>query len=150
MGRAGDAVRTTFDDIAFNVIADPDSGVYRDWTITPMDNGELIPYSSLWVEEEIGYAPASVTWRLSFETREAYFAFLARLRQVGILTVLAGYQSLKGTQKALGNPPRVYEVLNAVKLVGISNQSLYVGGEVECDATFERMVDPVTRKAVIA
>lgn len=137
-----------FDEIPFSVEADSSSGVYTDWTIEPIEVQEIVPYSSIWITEHIGYQPAQVSWRLVFDDRETYFAFLAKLRTVGTLTVLAGFQSLKGTEVTRGNPPRVYEVLDQVKLARISNQSLEIGGETSCTATFERMVDPVTRLAV--
>lgn len=142
-------ILTNFDDIHFRIEADARSGVYSDWNITPIEVSEMVPYSSIWITEHIGYQPATVTWRLEFDDRETYFAFLAKLRAVGTLTILAGFQSLKGTQVTLGNPPRVYEVLDQVKLVRIADQSLEVGGTSSCSATFERNVDPITRLAVI-
>lgn len=139
---------TNFDDIPFRVMADSSSGVYTDWTIDPIEVSELVPYSSIWITEHIGYQPATVTWRIEFDDRETYFAFLAKLRAVGTLTVLAGFQSLKGTQETLGNPPRVYEVLDQVKVLRIANQSLEIDGTSSCSVTFERLVDPITRLAV--
>lgn len=141
---------TTFDKIPITILADPRSGVYRDWTIEAIENAEQIPYSGLWVEEEIGYARAVVTWTLAFATRDDYFAFLAKLRQIGTLVVLAGFQSLKGTQVQRGNPARVYDVLDEVRVARIENVRLYVGGEAEADVTFTRTVDPVTRLAVVS
>ena len=141
---------TSFAGIGIEILADPKSGVYRDWTIDPVENAELVPYSSIWVEEHIGYARAVVTWTLAFATREDYFAFLGQLRQVGDLVVLAGYQSLKGTQTQKGNPARVYDVLDEVKLARVDNARFFPGGDVEVEATFQRTVDPATRLAVIA
>lgn len=142
-------ILTNFDDIHFHIEADARSGVYSDWSIEPIETQELVPYSSIWITEHIGYEPATVTWRLEFDTRDEYFAFLAKLRTIGTLTVLAGFQSLKGTQETLGNPPRVYEVLDNVKVARISNQALTVDGTTLCTVTFERLVDPVTRLAVV-
>lgn len=141
---------TNFDDIPFRVMADSSSGVYTDWTIEPIEVSELVPYSSIWITEHIGYQPATATWRIEFGDRETYFAFLAKLRAVGTLTVLAGFQSLKGTQETLGNPPRVYEVLDNVKIARIANQMIEVDGTASCTVTFERMVDPITRLAVVS
>lgn len=142
-------IMTNFDKIYFRIEADPLSGVYTDWRIEPIEVSELVPYSSIWITEHVGYEPARVTWQLNFDDREAYFAFLAKLRTVGTLTVLAGFQSLKGEQKTLGNPARLYELLDQVKLVGIADQALEVDGSASCRATFERLVDPITRLAVV-
>lgn len=141
---------TNFDDIPFRVMADSSSGVYTDWTIEPIEAMELVPYSSIWITEHIGYQPATVSWRIEFDDRETYFAFLAKLRTVGTLTVLAGFQSLKGTQRTLGNPAQVYDVLDQVKVSRIANQSLEIGGTASCTVTFERMVDPITRLALVS
>lgn len=139
----------TFDDIPFHVMADSTSGVYSDWTIEPIEVQEMVPYSSIWITEHIGYQPAQVTWKLELDDRDTYFAFLAKLRTVGTLTVLAGFQSLKGTEETRGNPPRVYDVLDQVKLTRIRNQAIHVDGSVSCSVTFERLVDPITRLAVV-
>ena len=139
---------TNFDDIPFAIEADPYSGVYTDWTIEPIVVRQHVPYSSIWISETIGYEPARVAWRLTFDRKDDYYAMLARLNTVGTLTVLAGFQSLKGTQETHGNPPRVYEVLDNVQIAAITSVEFHVGGHVECSVAFERMVDPVTRLAV--
>ena len=142
-------ILTNFDDIPFAIEADPRSGVYTDWSIQAIETSEMVPYSSIWVTEIIGYEPARVMSNLDFERREDYFAFLGKLQSVGTLMVLHGYQSLLGTEVTLGNPPRVYDVLDNVKVSRIANQSIEVDGHVTCSVTFERLVDPVTRMAVV-
>ena len=139
---------TTFDDIPFGVETGR-AASYTDWQIETRDRSEMVPYSNILITEHIGYAPAQVTWRLHFYRRDDYFAFLAKLRTVGTLKVHVGLQSLKGTQVTLGNPPRVYELLDNVKIAEIRNQTLFIDGGAECDVTFERMVDPITREAVV-
>ena len=139
----------TFDDIPFSVEADSRSGVYPDWEINPIEVQEVVPFSSILVTELIGYQPARTTWRIMFDRTEHYYAFLAKLRVVGTLSVMAGFQSLKGTQETRNNPPQVYEVLDQVRVARIFAQALPVDGRPECSVTFERMVDPVTRLAVV-
>lgn len=139
---------TNFDGIPFMVHVDPASGVYRDWSgMEPIFIDEQIPYSNLTVSELIGFTPAVVTWRLEMR-REDYYALLSRLGTTGTLTVLAGYQSLKGTQITRGNPGVVYEQLDNVRLRAMPSREHHVGGIVEVEATFERAVDPVMRTAV--
>lgn len=141
---------TGFDDIRFGIRRDKGSGMYRDWGgIEPIYAEEQIPYSNITIRELIGFTPAIVTWRLWFGCRHQYEAFLSRLGTAGTLTCLAGYQSLKGEQTTLGNPPRVYEQLDQVLLRAMPTRERYVDGVIEVDATFERAADPVTRLAVL-
>lgn len=143
-------LETGFDDIRFAILADPDADVYRDWDgMEPIYAEEQIPYSNIVVSELIGFTPATVTWRLEL-SRDAYHALLARLGTSGTLTVLAGYQSLRGEQVTRGTPGRVYERLDQVRLRALPRREHHVDGSVEIEATFERAVDPVTRRAVVS
>lgn len=143
------SLHTGFDDIRFRIMRDARSGVYRDWDgMEPIYADEHIPYSNHTVSELIGFTPAIVTWRLMMD-RDAYHALLARLGTTGTLTVLAGFQSLKGTQYPTGQPGRVYEQLDHVRLRAMPSREFHVGGDVEVEATFERAVDPVTRRATV-
>lgn len=140
---------TGFDGIRFEILADAGSGVYLDWGgMEPIYARQQIPYSNQVVRELIGYSPAVVTWRLQI-CRDDYPDLLARIGTVGDLTVLAGYQSLAGTQTTLGNPPAVYEVLDQVLLSAMPTREFHVDGYVEIDATWERAFDPVSRLAVV-
>lgn len=140
---------TGFDGIRFEILADRDSGVYRDWGgMEPIYAEEQIPYSNLVTRELMGFTPALVTWRLQIPCQESYNALLARLGTVGTLTVLAGYQSLKGEQTTLGNPPMVYELLDNVLLRAMPTREHHPDGFREVEATFQRAFDPASRLAV--
>ena len=142
---------TTFDDIPFGVETGR-AASYTDWQIETRDRSEMVPYSNILITEHIGYAPAQVTWRLHFYRRADYFAFLAKLRTVGTLKVYAGLQSLKGTQVTLGNPPRVYDVLDNVKVAmnqyysynlfsALLRTGKYWGSEAENDAKARELLE---------
>ncbi len=141
---------TGFDDIRFDIQADTQSGVYTDWGgIEPIYAEQQVPFSNQVVRELIGFSPAIVTWRLQFACRHQYYALLARLGTTGTLTVLADYQSLKGTQITRGNPATVYEQLDQVLLRALPVRELHPDGYTEVEATWQRSVDPVTRLAEV-
>lgn len=142
-------ILTNYDGIPFRILRDGRSVTYTDWRIVSAAKKEHVPYSNITITERMGHAPAVVTWRLRFHRKDDYFAFLAKLGTVGTLTVMAGFQSLKGTQVTLGNPPRWYEVLDQVSVEDIRNQEIALDGSVELDCTFERQIDPLTRLAVM-
>lgn len=141
---------TGFDGIRFEILADPNSGVYTDWGgMEPVYVREQIPYSNRWTRELIGFTPAVVTWRIQISCKHRYNELLARIGTVGELTVLANYQSLKGTTTTLGNPARLYEVLDEVLLVAMPVREHHVDGYREVEITFERAFDPVSRLATV-
>lgn len=140
-------IKTGFDDIPFRVIRRGERGEYADWIITPVSQETHIPGTNITYVETMGYLPARVTWPLEFCCSAAYYALLARYRTAGTLTVLAGFQSLKGTQATYGN--RVYERLDQTFLYAIDETPHFVGGVVQASVTFWRAVDPVTREAVL-
>jgi hypothetical protein len=141
---------TSFDGIRFEILADPQSGVYRDWDgMEPIYAEEQVPYSNIVVRELIGFTPAVVTWRLQIPCRHRYNDLLARIGYVGELVVLANYQSLTGTQTTLGNPAQVYEVLDNVLLRAMPTREHHVDGYREVECVFERAFDPVSRLATV-
>lgn len=141
---------TGFDDIRFGILADEQSGVYTDWGgIEPIYAEEQVPFSNIVVRELIGFSPAIVTWRLQIACRHQYYALLSRLGTTGTLTVLAGYQSLRGTQITRGNPAKVYEALDQVLLRAMPVRELHPDGYTEVEAVWQRSVDPVTRLAEV-
>ena len=99
------SVLTNFDGIPFRIMRDGRSVTYTDWRIAPAFQKEHVPYSNITITERMGHAPAVVTWRLRFDRREEYYAFLAKLGSVGTLTVLAGFQSLKGEKSRSATRP---------------------------------------------
>lgn len=142
------AIRTGFDDIPFRVKRTGRAGEYADWTIKPVSSETHIPGTNITYVETMGYLPARVTWLLEFCCSTAYHALLARYRTAGTLMVVAGLQSLKGTQVTYGN--RVYEQLGGTLLYDIGETPHFAGRMIEAAVTFWRAVDPVTREAVIS
>lgn len=143
---------TSFDGIPFGIRADDRSGVYTDWSgMEPIYNDEPIPYNyqGRSVRELIGFSPAQVTWRIDIACRHRYYDLLARLGTVSDLVVLAGYQSLAGTQTTLGNPPQVYEVLDQVLLRAMPVREFHPDGWIEAEVVFERAFSPVSRLATV-
>ena len=139
-------IKTGFDDVPF-WIERTGAGQYPDWSIQPVSNETHIPGTNITYVESMGYLPARVTWVLELCCRTAYQALLARYRTYGTLTVLAGLQSLKGTQATYDN--RVHERLDHTYLHDIDGTSHLVGGVIRATVTFWRAVDPVTREAVV-
>ena len=135
-----------FDGIPFDILTP-----MEDWQIRAIRVKEMVPYSNIHITEHIGYAPATATWTLMFHTRNDWFEFVARVGSdtPGTLTIPYGLQSLKGTQITRDNPPRVYDVLDNVSIDNVGQSTMYRGGRVKVLVTFERLVDPITRLAVI-
>lgn len=141
-------LKTGFDGVLFDIAADPRSGVYRDWIIRPVVRETHIPGTNRTYIERLGYEPARVTWTLRFWHPNDYYDLLEKYLMTGTLTVLAGYQSLKGTDyHHLGHD---YTELDNVVLREIGDSPHFVDGVVETEVTFQRAVDPVTRLAVVS
>ncbi len=141
---------TGFDDVPFRIMRGGQAGEYRDWIIKPVVQITHIPGTNRTYTEHLGYEPARATWTLRFCCVEGFNALLARYMTVGTLTVLHGYQSLRGSAEPQHILGRDYEMLDNVFLLDIGDTPHFVGGAVEAEATFQRAVDPVTRLAVIA
>lgn len=136
-----------FDGIPFDILAP-----MTDWRIEAIRHKEQVPYSNITITERIGHAPATATWTLAFSAREHWYDFVARFGAgtPGTLTLPRDLQSLKGTEITRENPPRWFTVLDQVMIDAIGEATMYRGGQVRVNVTFERMVDPVTRLAVVS
>ena len=136
----------TFDGIQFHIIHP-----MTDWRIVAHRIKEHVPYSNITVVENIGHAPATASWDLLFYSQADWHAFVSRFgaRAPGTLRIPVGLQTLKGTQETRNNPPCVYDVLDNVVIDSVQAARMYMGGKVKVSVTFERMVDPVTRLAVV-
>ena len=138
-----------FDDVHFRILRDSSSlGQVADWSLNPVIPSRHVPGTNITVTQFMGFGLAQVTWTLRFGCRHQYHALMAKLAQRGTLRVLYGMQSHKGVQKSILD--RVYEELPQTQLIGISNVVTYVDGSVECQATFQRAIDPVTRETVVS
>jgi hypothetical protein len=137
-----------FDDIRFRIMRDSGAqGQIPDWSIVPVINAKHVPASNTSVTQYMGMGLANVTWRLRFDCRHQYYAFIAKLATSGTLRVLYGMQSHAGTQ--VTKLDRVYEELPNTLLIGLANAATFIGGRVEVQATFQRAFDPVTRLEVV-
>ena len=139
---------TTFDGVPFDLLIDRTARAAVDWIVTPDIVRERVPYSNITVTEHTGFGPARIAWEAMLDTREDYYALVARIGTTGTLVLPAGIQSLRGTETTLGNPPQVYDVLDGVELAELGDPVLYLSGSVRATLTFQRPVDPVTRLAV--
>ena len=136
----------SFDGIEFHILAP-----MTDWRIESVRVKELVPYSNITVSERIGHSPATASWDLLFYCMDDWEAFVSRFGEgsPGVLRIPVGLQTLKGTQETRNNPPCVYDVLDNVSIDAIDTARRHIGGKVKVLVTFERMVDPVTRLAVV-
>lgn len=93
-------------------------------------------------EEVISHTRSTVTWRLEL----ASIADLRRLhRMVGTtqtLTLIHGIQLHEGDYAMVAG--HEYELLGSTTLFGLANSVTTVDDTAEVDATFHRLIDPVT------
>ena len=137
-------------EVPFIVLPDSNSGTYRDWNIEEDVVLTRIPGTNITYEESLGFGLATVTWRLGFNPKDNFFRF-SRLRgKVGTLTVLEGFQSLKGSATTLHTMGYDYELLDHTKVASIAPAAHEVDNWTEVDVTFSRAVDPATGLAVVS
>lgn len=140
---------TGFDDVRFRIQRDPGSGgEYPDWIIRPIVRETTVPGTNRTYIERLGFEPARVTWLLHFDCAHHFYALLEKYMTFGTLTVLHGFQSLKGAESFSHGVK--YEHLDNVLLRDIDESPHFVGGYVESRVTFQRAVDPATRLAVVS
>lgn len=136
-------------EVPFTILADRDTGIYRDWAIPEVEVHTHIPGTNRTYIESLGFALATVTWRLAFESRDTFFQ-LSRLRgKVGTLKVLHGFQSLKGSLPPVHSLGLDYELLDHTRIAAIPPALHEMDNWSEVDVTFSRAVDPVTGLAVL-
>ena len=116
-----------------------------DWDIPAVLPSRIIPGSNppLTVTHFTGVEPATVRWSLWLDTRADLQSLRGMLGTEQTLQIIAGAQSLPG--EYIEYEERGYELLPATTLAALSRVQVYVeDGHIECEATFERTVDPAT------
>jgi len=99
------------------------------------------------VEKElISFGPATVTWRLAFDSRDDLRKFRAKLGTEATLSIIAGIQSHIGVHRPVHG--QGYEELPSTTLLRVDRVAAFVDGTAEADATFLRVIDPATGQAV--
>lgn len=126
----------TQDFARFDILADPSSGVYPDWTPTAHVVTDYIVGSNDFEKQILGFGEAAITLRLSFDSREAYRAFQTRWFHKATLVLFAMFTRHDGDVRHWMG--RDYELYPNTLLENISNTTHLIGGEVECSATFTR------------
>lgn len=139
----------TIIEVPFTILADRDTGIYRDWDIPEDVVYTRIPGTNRTYIESLGFSLATVTWRLAFDTRDNFFR-LSRLRgKLGTLKVLYGFQSLKGPRIDHHSINYDYEYLDHTRIAAIPPAFHEMDNWSEVDVTFSRAVDPVTGLAAL-
>lgn len=135
-----------FDGVPFTVLAQEGEAVYTDWD-QPHDEALFRIYdSNTTIVQHLGAGLATWTVTLGFEDLATYWALKARQTAVGVLTILAGYTSARGTEYHFNGEH--LEDLEAVELVRLSPAKIAVGHEwIETEATFRRAMNPLTGRA---
>lgn len=147
--RVGFGIPATNDMVWFGILMEDRSDAIPDWEGSePNIDVQIIPGSFPPVVEKelISFGPATVTWRLAFDSREDFRRFRARLGTEATLSILAGMQSHIGTHFTIHG--RGYEHLPHTTLMRVDGVSAFVDGAVEADATFLRVINPETGEAV--
>lgn len=119
-----------------------------DWEVPAVLPSRIIPGSNppASVTHFTGVEPATVTWSLWLDSRDDLQQLRGMLGTEQTLQVLAGFQSLPGEYieyEELG-----YELLSSTLLVRLSRVAVTLDGDVSCEATFQRTVDPATGEVV--
>ena len=119
-----------------------------DWDVTPLLPTRIIPGSNppISVTHYTGVEPATVTWTLWLASRADLNALRAKLGTEATLSVPANTQSLPGTYAEYGE--RGYEQLPETLLASVRRVQVFVDGDCQCDATFQRVIDPTTGRIV--
>lgn len=120
-----------------------------DWDVPPVLPTRIIPGSNppKTVTHFTGVEPATVTWKLNLDTRTDLQALRAMLGTEQTLQILANVQSLPG--EYIEYEERGYEMLPSTLLASLRRVQVFVEtGECECEATFQRTVDPATGEIV--
>lgn len=119
-----------------------------DWDMRPVLPSRIIPGSNppASVTHYTGMEPATVTWSLWLDSRDDLQSLRGMIGTEQTLQILANVQSLPGEYieyEELG-----YELLPATLLMSLTRIAVTLDGDVTCEATFQRTVDPATGEVV--
>lgn len=130
---------STPDDLAgmslFHVYADQHDA-YPDWASSPIEAIHQIATTNQYDLHMMGYGPARLTLSLGFDNRTDFDGFWARLHTAGVLQLIAGFTRHDSTVIHLES--RDYARYPDTTLYRIDGVRFFVGGSVECTATFMR------------
>lgn len=120
-----------------------------DWDVPAVLPTRVIPGSNppRSVTHFTAVEPATVTWTLNLDSRADLNALRAKLGTEADLQVPAFSQSLPGTY--IEYEETGYEILPSTTLAALRRVKVFVEtGECECEATFQRTIDPATGEIV--
>lgn len=117
-----------------------DEGEYPDWQSEILSDTRQFAGSSSFETQIGGFGPSTITLSLWFDTRDDYRAFRSRYASVATLSLLAHFTSQEGIVRHRSG--RDYEEFTDTLLLNVTNVRHQAGGEVACDATFQRAYDP--------
>ena len=132
----GFGIPETHEFARFTVLADPRSGVYPDWSPVTHVVTDYIVGSNNFEKQILGFGEARITLRLSFDSREDFRAFQTQWFRKETLVLLAEFTRHEGPIRT--SMDHDYELYPDTLLEDISGVEPYVGGTVECSATFTR------------
>lgn len=139
-------IQSRFDDIPFRVLAERNRPTVSDWEPRDYTSERLVPTSNRVDVQVMGSGLATVTWTLSFATREAYLAFRRRRNTLGTLRLPYGVQTLSDNVDVDAGGKR-WDVLLNCRPSKITNIASYIDGRVDADVTFSRAWDPATDRS---
>lgn len=126
----------TQDFARFDILADSSSGTYPDWAINTTVVTDHIVGSNDFEKQIMGFGEASITLRLSFDSRDDFRAFQTRWFRKATLVLLAMFTRHEGEVRHWMG--RDYELYPDTLLEDVRGVTHLIGGEVECSATFTR------------
>lgn len=136
--------------VYFHILeAGGNSGQYPNWTIRENVVETHIPGTNVTYVESMGFYPATVTHLLSFDNRDDYYQLLTFHGQIGTLRVIYGTQNVRGEVLPDHLSGIDYELLDNTRIADFGVATHYANGVVECEVSFSRAIDPVTRLAAV-
>lgn len=142
-------VQSRFDDIPFRILAEGNRATVADWEVHDYVSERKVATTNQVDVQVMGSGLASVTWTLSFATRDAYLAFRRRRNTLGMLWLPYGIQTLSdGVQVDAGG--RRWDIILNCRPSELRNIASYLGGRVDVDVTFKRAWDPLTDRSEVS